>query len=145
MAEQHTPGPWEDSGNSDCIKIQQKVTLETIAFLKPGYPGNEPNALLIAAAPEQQARIKELESKETIAGLLVDSQKAFIDRLKAEKAELVKVLARLDRIAALINHDHHQRLVTSNDDWSEVYSARVEARALLAKAETVETDTQTKG
>ncbi len=40
----HTEGEVEDTGNSEVIKIQNSVTLETIAFLKPGYPINKANA-----------------------------------------------------------------------------------------------------
>jgi len=63
-------------------------------------------------------------------------QQACIDRLEAEKAELVEALARLDRIAALILDDHHQNLVTSDSNWKELYLSRVEARAVIAKATT---------
>ena len=60
---------------------------------------------------------------------------AKIDQLEAEKAELVKALTRLDRIAALISDDRHQKAVTPDSDWSELYSARVETRSVLAKHE----------
>ena len=47
---QHTPTPFEDSGNVEIIKIKNVVTLEPIAFLKPGYPQNKANAEFIVRA-----------------------------------------------------------------------------------------------
>ena len=56
MSTQHTSGPWEDTGNNEVIKIQQAVTLQPIAFIKPGYSISNhsavnANARLIAACP----------------------------------------------------------------------------------------------
>jgi len=52
-----TPGPWEASGNSEIIGIQNAITLQRIAFIRPA---NWANAELMAAAPELYETLKEL-------------------------------------------------------------------------------------
>ena len=92
MSEQHTKGPWRYQ------QINQYGDFEVIA---PDSNANEgyrvvrriegsnaaANAALIASAPEQQARIKELEGELlTLITFSADLQ----HRLEAEKAELVE-------------------------------------------------------
>ena len=56
----HTQTPYEDTGNSEVIKIQDAVNFQTVAFLKPGYPQNKANAEFIVEACNNHAELVEL-------------------------------------------------------------------------------------
>ena len=115
-----------------------KAAVEVIRELRLLVPSGDINApkgtLAIQGTEIDLKDIAAIIDQETAAPDLLQLF-AERDRLRAEKAELVEALACLDRIAALISDDRHQNLVTSDNDWSELYSARVKARAALNKVE----------
>lgn len=81
----HTPTPYEDTGNSEVIKIQDAINLQTVAFLKPGYPHNKANAEFIVNACNNHDRLEanNKELKECMATNLHDLTEAYntIDKL----------------------------------------------------------------
>ena len=115
MTKQHTPGPW---------KLQAGRSIKTISgefYLSYGQDrhGNpnfrnfcelDANARLIAAAPETAAER---------------------DRLKAEKAELVEALERLEDYTSRATND----LNDQDTGWYyQLIAATQKARAAIAKA-----------